>query len=143
MRLFRRGRTSRAAATVRSVQTTDRLDQLCRVDVHPPLAPTFPSALRTHLEIAEGAETFVLYDPEHRDECELDLERLHASGVQEERAYTHVVPSPLAQRGYVTLADAARRLAALDRLAKRRRDGELSEAEFAAERRRVLSRPVR
>jgi hypothetical protein len=141
MRLFRRGRTSRAAATVLWVHHTERLDQVCQVEVHPPLAAPFQSELRTHRHVAEAAETFVLYDPEHPEECELDLERLRASGVDDDRAYTCVLgETPLAARGHVTLADAARRLSALDHLSERRRDGQLTYGEFEAERRRILGR---
>lgn len=142
MRLFRRGRTHRAPATVISVSTNDRLEECCVIDVQPPLAPRFESILCTRLEIEPNAHTFVLYDPKHREECVLDDERLRASGAEEGRAYTYVGTGlpPVATRAHVTLADAAERLHALDRLNEMRRRGEISEEDLAAERRRVLAR---
>ena len=90
MRLFRRGRTSRAPATIRTVETTDRLDHLCQVDVLPDLAPRFASVLRTRLDVLEAAETFVLYDPRDHAECSLDEDRLRSSGIEAGRGYTRV-----------------------------------------------------
>lgn len=136
MRLFRRGRHHRATATVRSVETTDRLDHLCRVEVFPALAPRFDSVLRTRLEIVPDAETFVRYDPADKAECVLDEARLHASGVGAGRGFSHLPASAEP----VGLADSALRLAALDRLRELHRRGALTEEQLRTERRRVLAR---
>lgn len=140
MRLFRRGRHRRAPATITSVTTTDRTDRLCSIDVVPPLAPRFESTLRTRLEVVPGAETFVLFDPDHHEECVLDEERLSALGAKQGRAYVRVGAAPV-PAGRMTLADSTARLRELDHLSERHDRGELTDAEFAAERTRVLCRP--
>jgi hypothetical protein len=139
MRLFGRDR-SRAEARVVSVATADA-ELVCELEVRPPIAAPFASTLRTRHRVVQGAMTYVLYDADDPSQCALDEPRLRAAGIRDGRAYFAVNwEQPV--RSTVSRGDAKDKLARLDALTARRAAGEITDAEHAVERERVLGRPV-
>lgn len=142
MKLFARGRTSRAPARILSIETTDRMEHVCDVEVQPPTASAFRSTLRTRAPMVPDATmTYVLYDPDSPQECSVDVKRLRSHGVRDGRGY--------ASRGWdsrpapqqIELADAKTRLQQLDALNAEYKAGGMNEDEFRERKAHILQRP--